>query len=173
MAQGGSLYTNSIRADGKLIDLGDTCYLKYYIIVDGKRVHKTIQLCQRDHTHDWWFKRGKWGFSSAVRDLQRETMDRINAEAKALELAKAQPETRDKGEMRVVDFWETQFLPYCEKVREVTGEPRMKASTVRGFKQIWGQHLKAHFGETSLVEYEPVTGSACCGALWTRSVRRP
>jgi integrase len=67
--------------------------------------------------------------------------------------------------MRVVDFWEMVFLPYCEKIREVTGEPRMKPSTVRGFKQIWGQHLKAHFGETSLGEYEPVTGSRLLRSL--------
>ena len=33
--------------DGSLYAIGDTCYLKYYIITDGKRVHKTIQLCKR------------------------------------------------------------------------------------------------------------------------------
>ena len=30
--------------DGSLYAVGDTCYLKYYIITDGERVHKTIQL---------------------------------------------------------------------------------------------------------------------------------
>jgi hypothetical protein len=35
---------------GSLNAIGDTCYLKYYIIVDGKRVHKTIQLCKRAMT---------------------------------------------------------------------------------------------------------------------------
>ena len=69
--------------DGSLYAVGDTCYLKYYIIADGERVHKTIQLCKRSDVHDWWKKRGKWGYSSAVRELQRETMDKIKADAKA------------------------------------------------------------------------------------------
>jgi hypothetical protein len=94
---------------GSLNAIGDTCYLKYYIIVDGKRVHKTIQLCKRDDVHDWWNKRGKWGFSSAVRSLQRETMDKIKAATKAAEAAALK--THDSGNMRVVDFWERVHLP--------------------------------------------------------------
>lgn len=154
MAQQGSLYVVGTGADS-------ACYLKYRSTDEnGDRVHKTVFLCKRDDRNDWWFKRGKWGFSSSVRDLQRETMDKINADAKALELAQAAtPEATDKGEMRVADFWETVFLPYCEKIREVTGESRMKPSTVRGFRQIWKQHLKTHFGEMTLKHYEPVMGS--------------
>jgi hypothetical protein len=33
--------------DGSLFAIGDTCYLKYYIIEDGDRVHKTIRLCEK------------------------------------------------------------------------------------------------------------------------------
>lgn len=160
MSQQGSLYVVGTGTDS-------ACYLKYRITDEsGNRVHKTVLLCKRDDTHDWWFKRGKWGFSSAVRDLQRETMDRINAEAKAIELAKAaQSGAKNSGEMRIADFWEVEFLPYCEKVRDVTGEPRMKPSTVRGFKQIWNQHLKKHFGDMTLVQYEPVMGSRLLRSL--------
>jgi integrase len=160
MSQQGSLYVVGTGTDS-------ACYLKYRTTDEnGNRVHKTVLLCKRDDVHDWWFKRGKWGFSSAVRTLQRETMDRINAEAKALELAKAAKSgAKDSGEMRVADFWEMMFLPYCEKVRDVTGEPRMKPSTVRGFKQIWKQHLKAHFGEMTLKQYEPVMGSRLLRSL--------
>src|SRR5450631_6826 len=93
--------------DGSLYVVGDTCYLKYYIIEDGTRVHKTIQLCRRSDVYDWWKKRGKWGFSSAVRTLQRETMDKIKADAKAVEIAALALLRRPTpGEMRVVDFWE-------------------------------------------------------------------
>jgi hypothetical protein len=129
--------------DGSLYAVGDTCYLKYYIIVDGKRVHKTIQLCKRSDVHNWREKRGKWSFSSGVRDLQRETMDKVKADAKAAEVvALALTRKGTPGEMRVTDFWEQKYLPYIEAVLPLTGQPRRKASTIRGFKQIWKQHLK-------------------------------
>jgi integrase len=145
--------------DGSLYAVGDTCYLKYYIIVDGKRVHKTIQLCKRSDVHNWREKRGKWSFSSGVRDLQRETMDKVKADAKAAEVvALALTRKGTPGEMRVTDFWEQKYLPYIEAVLPLTGQPRRKASTIRGFKQIWKQHLKGHFGETMLKDYEPAMG---------------
>jgi integrase len=145
--------------DGSLYAVGDTCYLKYYIIEDGKRTHKTIQLCKRDDVRYWREKRGKWSFSSGVRELQRETMDKIKADAKAAEVA-ALALTRQgtPGEMRVVDFWEQKYLLYIEAVLPLTGQPRRKASTIRGFKQIWKQHLKGHFGDTMLKDYEPAMG---------------
>ena len=145
--------------DGSLYAIGDTCYLKYYIIADGKRVHKTIQLCKRDDVYDWWKKRGKCGFSSAVRELQRETMDKIKADAKAADTAAlALTQKATPGEMRVVDFWEQHYLPYIEAVVPLTGQPRRKLSTTRGFRQIWKQHLKGHFGATTLKDYEPAMG---------------
>jgi integrase len=145
--------------DGSLYAVGDTCYLKYYIIVDGKRKHKTVQLCKRDDVRYWREKRGKWSFSSGVRELQRETMDKIKADAKAAEVAAlALTQKGTPGEMRVVDFWDTKYLPYIEAVLPLTGQPRRKPSTIRGFKQIWKQHLKAHFGATALKDYEPAMG---------------
>ena len=71
--------------DGSLYVVGDTCYLKYYIIEDDERVHKTIQLCKRSDVYDWWKKRGRWGFSSAVHDLQRETMAGLRAKIERAE----------------------------------------------------------------------------------------
>jgi integrase len=148
--------------DGSLYVVGHTCYLKYYIIADGRRVHKTIQLCKRSDVNDWWYKRGKWGFSSAVRDLQRETMDKVRADAKAAAVvALALTKGTTPGEMRVVDFWEQHYLPYIEGVITLKNQPiqpRRKPSTVRGFKQIWKQHLKGHIGTTTLKEYEPSMG---------------
>jgi integrase len=145
--------------DGSLYAIGDTCYLKYYIIADGKRVHKTIQLCKRSDVYDWWKKRGKCSFSSAVRELQRETMDKIKADAKAAEVAAlALTQKATPGEMHVVDFWEQHYLPYIEAVVPLTGQPRRKLSTTRGFRQIWKQHLKGHFGATTLKDYEPAMG---------------
>ena len=146
--------------DGSLYAVGDTCYLKYYIIEDGERVHKTIQLCKRSDVYDWWKKRGKWGFSSAVRELQRETMDEIKAD-EAKRIAALAPRSATPGDMQVVTFWEQRYLPYIEGVitlKNQPTQPRRKPSTVRGFKQIWKQHLKAHFATTTLKDYEPAMG---------------
>jgi hypothetical protein len=58
----------------------------------------------------------------------------------------------------VVTFWETRYLPYIEAVVPLTGMPRRKPSTTRGFRQIWNQHLRQHFGECALRDYEPAMG---------------
>jgi len=62
-------------------------------------------------------------------------------------------------DMRVTDFWELRYLPYCNETLQLTGRPRKKPSTVRGYKQIWRQHLKSHFGNITLQEYEPRLGT--------------
>ena len=121
-------------------------------------MHKTLQLCKRSAAHTWRKKKGKWGFSSAVRDLQRETMARIKADADAAQACALAAQSVTPGEMRVVDFWERVYLPYIEAVVPLTGQPRRKPSTTRGFEQIWKQHLKAHFGTLTLKEYEPAMG---------------
>src|SRR5467141_2956770 len=105
--------------DGSLYAIGNTCYLKYYTVIDGKRVHKTVELCKRSDTYDWWKKKrnGKtrWSFSNAVTELQRQTMDKIKADAKAVEVAaRALAQGPTPGETSVRTFWETRFLPYCE-----------------------------------------------------------
>jgi hypothetical protein len=39
-------------------------------------------------------------------------------------------------DMSVADFWEQRYLPYCEEIVQLTGQPRKMPSTVRGYKQI-------------------------------------
>lgn len=143
--------------EGTLFCIGDTCYLKYRIteLKDGtpQRVHKTIHLCDKSDVHTWWKKKGKWGFSSAVHALRAEKMAAVRQE-----IERAEPTTAT-NDMSVVTFWETKFLPYCEAIVALTKEPRRKPSTVRGFKQIWSQHLGKHFGQTTLRAYEPAMGN--------------
>ena len=67
--------------------------------------------------------------------------------------------------MRVTDFWERRYLPYCEEIVQLTGQPRKTPSTVRGYKQIWRQHLKSHFGNLTLQEYAPHMGTAFLDSL--------
>jgi integrase len=66
------------------------------------------------------------------------------------EMVKVEGRTITDKDMSVTEFWEHHYLPYCEKEWKGTG---MRASTVRGFKQIWNQHLKNHFGTITLQAY--------------------
>ncbi|MGA8216648.1 MAG: site-specific integrase [Candidatus Sulfotelmatobacter sp.] len=77
------------------------------------------------------------------------TQKHVNSLA-AAEMSKIESHPITTENKPVVEFWEYQYLPYCEKEWKGTG---MRASTVRGFKQVWKQHLKAHFGKITLQEY--------------------
>jgi hypothetical protein len=39
-------------------------------------------------------------------------------------------------DMRVSEFWEQKYFPYCEEIVKLTGKPRKKASTMKGYKQL-------------------------------------
>jgi hypothetical protein len=41
----------------------------------------------------------------------------------------------------------------------LTARTRKKPSTIRGYEQIWRQHLKSHFGNITLQEYEAHMGT--------------
>jgi integrase len=115
-------------------------------IVDGqpKRVQRSQRLCQKGgkyHARD----------CKAVKLLRDEHMLKINQGQ--------QTSHHYKQDVRIVDFWEHRYLPYCEEVVTLTRKPRKKPETMRGYKQIWNQHLKAHFGNTTLREYEPFMGT--------------
>ena len=66
--------------------------------------------------------------------------------------------------MRIADFWECEYLPYCEYGYKGVG---MKPSTIRGFKQIWRQHLKDHFADVTLRTYEADLARRFLGSLKT------
>ncbi len=51
----------------------------------------------------------------------------------------------------IVTFWDQTYLPFIEENK--------KASTIRGYKQIWEQHLKPHFAGKTLQEYRAHIGS--------------
>ena len=55
---------------------------------------------------------------------------------------------KNTGPMGVVDFWDNVYLKFIESTNN------LKPSTVHGYKQVWNQHLKLHFGTTNLTEYK-------------------
>jgi integrase len=158
---------------GRIYEASNKFYVQYRDVVNGERKQVSHFLCEKDDRH--YSAKAK-----SVKLLRDEFMLKINS----------QPgQNRSSQDMRIADFWEHQYLPYCEEILPLTGRPRKKPSTVRGYKQIWRQHLKAHFGTMTLREYEPDTGTqflqsltatqskttlkhikACAGSLFKRAI---
>src|SRR5882724_8891227 len=119
-------------------------HVRFYFteIVDGRpqRVQRSKRLCSKDNRHH---SEACKPVRQLCENFMRGINDRVPGHAE---------------DMRVVSFWE-RYLNYCEEVLPLTGRPRKKPATVRGYKQIWRQHLNAHFGKLTLQEYEPSMGT--------------
>jgi integrase len=111
--------------------------------IDGGRVvrkQRSHRLCAKDRVH----------YSATckpVKLLCADFMQKVNTS------------TATETNMSIAEFWEKRYLPYCEEIVALTGKARYKKATVRGYKQIWKQHLEAHFAKLTLQEYEPYLGS--------------
>jgi hypothetical protein len=129
-------------------------HVRYYAtaIVDGKpkRVHKSHRLCAKDDKYH----------SRSCKPLRQKCDDFM----RTINAGKA-----NEQDMRVVDFWETQYLPYCETGWKGTG---MKSSTVRGFKQVWRQHLKSHFADLTIQNYAPDVSRRFLSSLKTKQGKK-
>jgi integrase len=141
---------------GSIYKHNGTWFLKYRTteLKDGTptRVHKTERLCSvnGDQHHRLCVKKTEHRTEKSVRDVRDKIMQTVNA---------AQSHGTPQQDMSIVDFWEQRYLPYCEEIVQLTGKARKKPSTVRGYKQIWNQHLNAHFGKMTLQRYEPFMGT--------------
>jgi integrase len=61
------------------------------------------------------------------------------------------------NDQTVAAFWEKTYLPFAQE--------NLRHSTVHGYKQIWGQHLKAHFGDIALKDYKTPMASVFLTSL--------
>jgi len=126
---------------GHIYEASNAFHVRYYVteIVEGKPAKKqrSHRLCTKDR-HTGHGSRS----AMAVRSLCEDFMRTINEREHS-----PQQHAQD---LSVVDFWERVYLPYCEKEWKGTG---MRASTVKGYTQVWNQHLKNHFGSTTLQKY--------------------
>lgn len=147
MAQDGYVYEGS---DGK------SFHVRYYVteIVDGKPVRKqrSHKLCERNR--DTGHARPT---SDKVQLLAKEFMLKINVTEHTSHSL--------QQDMPIAEFWKDHYLPYIEEVVKLTGKPRKKPSTIRGYKQIWKQHLEQHFGKMTLQQYEPNFGTQMLRSL--------
>jgi integrase len=140
-------------AHGSVIEASGVFYLRYStgttISASGKPrpVQKTHRLCSKDDKH----------YSTKCKAV------RLLADAFMLTVNQQRQDT-DAEDMPIAAFWETRFLPYSEAV-VIGGRPRRKPSTLKGYKQIWSQHLKAHFGNRTLQQYRAAWGSTFLDGL--------
>ena len=111
-------------------------HVRYYQteLVDGvpKRVQKSHLLCHKDNKHHS-------ATCKAVKLLRDEFMRKVNVSQ------------ANEQDMRIVDFWEQRYMPFVQT--------NMKPSTVRGYLQIWTQHLQRHFGDMTLQSFRTHFGS--------------
>jgi integrase len=147
MAQDGYVYKGS---DGK------SFHVRYYVteIVDGqpKRVQRSHKLCEKNRAT------GHATVTSLeVQLLCKDFMLKINREQHTSQSL--------QQDLLITDFWEHHYLPYNEDILPLTGKPRKKPSTLRGYKQIWKQHLEKHFGKKTLQQYEPNHGTQLLQSL--------
>jgi integrase len=114
-------------------------------IVDGvpKREQLSRRICDGDKS------------KSAARRLCDDFMTTINTQVPG------KPEAPD---LTIAGFWELTYWPFVVE--------NLKPSTQWGYKQIWGLHLKPHFGGMTLCEYRTHHGSIFLTALSKRFARR-
>jgi integrase len=122
-------------------------YLQYY--QNGKR--ETIRLADRDSIHTS-------ANCKAIRLLRQKHMMGVTSS----------PNNPLAKDMRVVEYWEQRFIPYCEEIVSVgprAGQPRKKPSTMKGYRQVWRQFLLAHLGNCTLQKYQPRMGKQLLRSL--------
>ena len=134
---------------GTIYEASGSFYVRY---VTGTTVSKNGKPRPVQKSHRLCDKNDKYYSSKAkaVKLLRDEFMLTVSSRQGTRAVAE---------DMRVTDFWEQKYLPYCNEILQLTGRPRKKPSTARGYKQIWHQHLKSHFGNITLQEYEPRLGT--------------
>ena len=107
------------------------------------RVRKSVKLADKDREHNS-------ATCKAVKALRDKALTKLDT-APAI----------TKEDQRIVDYWEKRYLKYCEETITVgprAGQQRLKPSTLRGYKQVYRQHLKEHFGKCTLQKYQPAMG---------------
>src|SRR5579864_3235909 len=111
--------------EGNLVKRFGGWHVRYYVTENQVRKQKSHRLCDEQET------------KSRAKQLRDEYMrDHVNIGVE------------NSGPMGVVEFWDKVYLPF------IVSADKLKPSTVHGYKQVWNQHLKLHFGTTNLTDYK-------------------
>jgi integrase len=119
---------------GYIYERNGAFHVRYYVEDAGERKQKSAKLCDKDRNAGHGSASAK-----AVVMLCEDFMRGINNDSPT---AKA---------LTVVEFWDTIYQPFIEST--------LKHSTVKGYQQVWNQHLKSHFGKLLLSDYKTSTFS--------------
>jgi integrase len=114
---------------GQIYEASNSFYVRYR--ANGER--PSHFLCKKDDTH----RNVK---SKAVRDLAAEFMRTINTVS-----------GQNQQPVLIRDYYTSVYLPVVKK--------HLKPSTVDGYEEVWRNHLKDHFADYTLAQYEPVHGN--------------
>src|SRR5580704_2825076 len=110
--------------DGHLVKRFGGWHVRYYVTENGVRKQKSHRLC--DDTKN----------KSHAKQLRDDYLQKhVNIGG------------QNAGPLGVVDVWDKFYLPFIESSGKV------KPATVHGYKQVFNQHLKLHFGTLTLSEY--------------------
>ena len=115
------------------------------------RVLRSQKLCDKDSNEH------RYPTSKAVKLIADRIMSKVNNEV--------QPTGDD---MKIADFWTQHYLPYCESGYKGHG---MRPSSVRGFHQVWRQHLEPHFGDLTLRAYKGEMARRFLSSLKTKQCK--
>ncbi len=99
-------------------------HVRYYTTENGLRVQKSHRLCSIAD-----------GANKAKQLLTDFLAEHVNIGKE------------NAGPMGVVEFWDEVYEPFLDD------DSALKPSTIHGYKQVWREHLKSHFGKTMLHEY--------------------
>jgi integrase len=112
--------------DGHLVKRFGGWHVRYYVTDNGCRRQKSHRLCDDSQS------------KSHAKQLRNEFLrTQVNVGVK------------NTGPMGVVDFWDSIYQPFLDG-----GNSNLKPSTIHGYKQVWNQHLKSHFGTLNLSDYK-------------------
>ena len=100
------------------------------------RVQKSTKLCDGELSR------------KAARDLAEKKMDEINGLV---------PGETILPDLTLADYWEKHYLPWAST--------NLKPSTLHGYKQVFHQHLKPHFGTTRVKDITTPMGTKMLGQL--------
>jgi integrase len=113
--------------DGHLVKRFGGWHVRYYVTEQGIRKQKSHRLCSADET----------------KSHAKELRDKFLAEQVNIGVS-------NEGPMGVVEFWDKIYWDFIK-------DGNLKPSTLHGYRQIWNQHLKAHFGAMNLSDYKTAT----------------
>lgn len=131
---------------GYIYEASGSWFVRFYQneIVDGveRRVQRSHRLSFVDKDHPTKTCKN-------VRRLAADVLAEVNAQVTPV------------VNQTVLDFWEKTYLPFAQE--------NLRHSTVRGYEQIWNQHLKRHFAEKlNLRDYRTAFGSLFLTSLAKR-----